>query len=261
MTSQKTIGRKSREKITVRLGASLEKSLSMYVAAAAASGVGLLALLPAAEAKIVYTRADETIPINGGAVPLDLNNDGTPDFSFQNLTYTLRQARHFFRLAVSPAASANRVWGRGTWVPHPGTQTMRFASALRRSFTVGPNATYFPKGKAWVMAAASSNSLELGGYSSTFGQWLYTQHRFLGLKFVINGRAHYGWARVDLTSSFTTAATLKGYAYETEANKPIVTGITKGPDVVEQNPGNFGEATLGELARGATGTLASGGKK
>jgi hypothetical protein len=46
------------------------------------------------------------------------------------------------------------------------------------------------------------------------------------------------------------AATLTGYAYETIPNKPIITGETKGPDVITLDP-----ATLGHLAVGASQTL------
>jgi hypothetical protein len=48
------------------------------------------------------------------------------------------------------------------------------------------------------------------------------------------------------------SSTAIGYAYETIPNKPIVTGQTKGPDVVEP-------ATLGHLARGAARKLAACG--
>jgi hypothetical protein len=43
------------------------------------------------------------------------------------------------------------------------------------------------------------------------------------------------------------AATRTGYAYETIPNKPIITGKTKGPDVITLDP-----ATLGHLAVGAS---------
>jgi hypothetical protein len=42
-------------------------------------------------------------------------------------------------------------------------------------------------------------------------------------------------------------AILTGYAYETEPNKPIITGKTKGPDVITLDP-----TTLGHLALGAS---------
>jgi len=73
-------------------------------------------------------------------------------------------------------------------------------------------------------------------------------HRYLGLRFAIHGKTHFGWTRLDviMSSDAHIQATLTGYAYETVANRPIVTGKTKGPDVITL------PATLGHLARGAS---------
>jgi hypothetical protein len=75
----------------------------------------------------------------------------------------------------------------------------------------------------------------------------------LGLQFVITGKSHYGWARLNESCTVRAPrgkgikALLTGYAYETIPNKPIVTGKTKGPDVITLEPGS-----LGALAAGAS---------
>jgi hypothetical protein len=51
----------------------------MYALAASAAGVGVLVLPPSSEAKIIYTKTHHRIGANT-AYPLDLNNDGVPDF-------------------------------------------------------------------------------------------------------------------------------------------------------------------------------------
>ena len=82
---------------------------------------------------------------------------------------------------------------------------------------------------------------------------MYTKNRYLGLQFVINGQVHYGWARLSVSltdpslNKFGIYAVLTGYAYEDVPNKPIITGKTKGPDVITLDP-----ATLGHLAGGAS---------
>jgi hypothetical protein len=62
------------------------------------------------------------------------------------------------------------------------------------------------------------------------GPWLDVKDKYLGLKFIVNGQIHYGWAR--LTTQQVTyckvRALLSGYAYESDANTPIVTGQTSG---------------------------------
>jgi hypothetical protein len=89
------------------------------------------------------------------------------------------------------------------------------------------------------------------------------------LKFSIGGQTHYGWARLNVTVTFTglfksggTYAVLTGYAYETVPNTPIVTGKTKGAaaDVSGTHQSTTPHhsrqvrappASLGLLARGA----------
>jgi len=75
--------------------------------------------------------------------------------------------------------------------------------------------------------------------------------RYLGLRFSIKGKIHYGWARLNVKvaegSDFDITATLTGYAYETIPNKPIVAGKIKGTDVIEA----VEPASLGHLAQGS----------
>jgi hypothetical protein len=94
-----------------------------------------------------------------------------------------------------------------------------------------------------------------------FGPWLHVKQAYLGLKFVIKGKTHFGWARVNVSSGYhSVQATLTGYAYETIPNKPIVAGKTKGPDEISmQEPDATLDiptptpASLGLLALGAPG--------
>jgi hypothetical protein len=77
---------------------------------------------------------------------------------------------------------------------------------------------------------------------------------YLGLKFVINGVTHYGWAHVSKVDH--NQATLTGYAYETVPNTALATGKTSGPVVANagMEPLSSGHpATLGSLAQGSRG--------
>ena len=88
--------------------------------------------------------------------------------------------------------------------------------------------------------------------------------RYLGLRFLIKGKVHFGWARLNVriyrSAKPTATAVLTGYAYETIPNKPIIAGKTKGPEdlssIEEPNPVAFPTptpVTLGTLAIGAPG--------
>jgi len=90
--------------------------------------------------------------------------------------------------------------------------------------------------------------MDQGGSYYCQGKWNNVQKRYLGLKFTIHGQTHFGWARLNTTCNlYKVDAVLTGYAYETVGNKPIITGKTKGPDVITVEP-----ASLGHLARGAS---------
>jgi len=90
------------------------------------------------------------------------------------------------------------------------------------------------------------------------------KNRYLGLKFKIKGKFHFGWARLTVTTEkngFTAALT--GYAYETIPGKAIVAGATQGADdtdknIEQSNPAALTvptpePAVLGALAMGAPG--------
>ena len=78
-------------------------------------------------------------------------------------------------------------------------------------------------------------------------KWRNEKRKYLGFSFVIKGQTHYGWARMNVIgcSANGISAVLTGYAYETVANKPIITGKTKGPDVITLEPGSLGALAAG----------------
>jgi hypothetical protein len=96
-----------------------------------------------------------------------------------------------------------------------------------------------------------------GTNGTCFGTWPSGASRYLGLQFSVNGEAHFGWARLNVTcENLHVIATLTGYAYETVANKAIVAGETKGAD---EEAGAVLEDSVSEPARKATlGLLALG---
>jgi len=218
-----------------KLSDSVHHQLSMYALAASAAGVGMLALAQPAEAKIVYTKAHLVIPAHGG-YSLDLNHDGTADFSFANFLILSDTQGGF--VYVAGAGNCGRSSANMALGPRSG------AYALAAGVRIGPKAHPFDW-KAYMASCVGPKS----GFGSTVcrGPWLDVKSRYLGLKFRIGTQTHYGWARLNIGhSGFEMSALLTGYAYETIPNKPIITGKTKGPDVITLGPGS-----LGALAAGA----------
>jgi hypothetical protein len=235
--------RRSSPREAVRLSGSVQQQLNMYALAATAAGVGVLALAQPSEARIIYTPAHHRIGPNQ-TYEIDLNHDGKPDFRVVNRSVTYGISAGAV-LQVVPTNHQNGVVGYG----YINISHSIWASALPTGAPVGPKRHF---------AYASSHGSQ--GPLMTGFVFEYKSHQckgpwdnvigYLGMKFIIQGKFHFGWARLKVSCSPQVGgvtALLTGYAYETIANKPIVTGKTSGPDGVIE------PATLGHLAAGSSG--------
>jgi hypothetical protein len=226
-------------RVPSQLPTSLHHRLNAYALAASAAGAGMLALGPA-EARIVYTPAHVVI---GRPFPLDLNHDGIVDF------YIL----HSYSAGVHDLEACQFLgsYTHGPFCSVADTNAIRasrnFESALQYGAKI-QRGDHFAKFGSNALAAFCCYSGRSMRY--WFGPWANggkgVKNRYLGLRFKIKGRFHFGWARLTVTTTSNDfAATLTGYAYETIPGKAIVAGQTHGRD----------EAILGRLAQGASGVV------
>jgi hypothetical protein len=236
-----------RARTVAQLSNSINRHLNLYTLTAAAAGVGIMALAQPVQAKIVYTPANEKFPVT-----LDLNHDGIGDFA----------------LALGDRADSQDVWGFAwAYAPrsNPSNEIVATAKggyepavALRSGERIGSGRLF---GNGDILVEHLSHFGRGSSYTKWFDQWgnggKGLKNRYLGLKFMIKGKVHYGWARVTVTTSGNNfTATLTGYAYETIPNKSIIAGKTKGKDdesvasVAAPSPAS---QTLGMLALGAPG--------
>jgi hypothetical protein len=112
-----------RSRTTANLSESISQHLNMYALAASAAGVRTLALAQRAQAKIVYTPAHSTVPINS-FLPVDLNHDGVNDLSFS--------------IAAGGTSSFLFAYNlRSNGVVGGEVQNQRFASALKCGAQIG----------------------------------------------------------------------------------------------------------------------------
>lgn len=242
------------------LSESLRRELDVYALLATAAGVSLLVLAPAANARIIYTPTHHVIGYPG-SYNLDLNNDGKADVTIFETNRATSEGGQETRL-IAAAAANNMVKGY-PWFTSIGSG-IRFASALRPSQKIGGSQTRFGYGAAQTMAGAATVA---GGPAYSFAAWgnlPLIPYRYLGVKFQIDGKTHYGWARMIVkVSGVEITATLTGYAYETVPNKTIVAGKksdTGDGAELSQLP-DSGDAvsepaSLWRLAQGATGLAA-----
>jgi hypothetical protein len=241
---------KPRARNTVDLSDSVHQQLNAYALAASAAGVSLLALTQPSAAKIVYTPTHQVIGTHHN-YPLALNHK-TADFIIINTNCTNGSRCNNFTYARLGVGAASWPWS-GNGVESAGNQYQ--AAALKAGARIS--------GARRFIRGASMASQFVGfsvSHTRTLGRWVNVSDRYLGLKFKINGKFHYGWARLNvkvLEGQFKITATLTGYAYETVPGKAIIAGATKGPDDAEPEASLHSPtpepAALGMLAVGAPG--------
>lgn len=211
----------------------LNKRLLAYMATASAAGVSMLAMTPSADAEVVYTPAHRTIV---SVARLDLNNDGIPDFIFRSNLYICGTCGYFQVIAPKP------------------NKLMSNAQPLAAGVTVGPPGDNFRGGRDIMLDWCSCS-----GNPGTGGPWLGILNEYMGFEFSIKGELHFGWARFSVTKE--GGITLTGYAYETVALKPIVTGDTGTGDTSrndDESVDQQGTAVAPELPARGLGQLALG---
>jgi hypothetical protein len=217
-----------------QLSHSLHSRLEMYAVAASAAGAGFLSLAQPAQAKVVYTPTHQTVGANG-VYNLDVNHDGTVDFLVQQWNYGNWSSNN--QLLADPAFGNGVQGGK------------HLAAALLAGASIGPTENFIA-GDANGEVMLSITHFTTGGTSYVHGAWANVRNRYLGLKFQIAGKTHYGWARLNVErNTFHFAVALTGYAYETTPDTPIKAGQTTG-GVADSSAGTSPKS-LGELALGA----------
>jgi hypothetical protein len=224
---------------SARLGsAELEKRMAAY-AAIGVAGACLLSASPDAEAKVIYTATNVVID-QGTTFDLDVNQDGIVDFVFSNGGSTFIQL-----FGVIPQAHANAVVDEGFCISS-NLQPRNAPAALPSGQQIGKQLNFRPYGQCMRSFV----------YYDTQGHWQHVTNKYLGLAMRIDGQIHFGWARLSTSGVLNFRAVLTGYAYETEAGKPIVAGDEgagthdgKSPEPAIKSV--EGGLRLGELALGA----------
>ena len=201
----------------------LSNRLKSYLALTA----GFIALSPLADAQIIYTDIDPDSVLTGNdSFQLDINMDGTFDFILWQKTFTRNSKKYygnsFYVLNGNQVFSAGLTNICSSWDYEPkplDSWDEMIPDHMNKAWRNG----------GWLFLDPPDPC----GY---FGLWKGAKDKYVGFRFKINGDFHYGWARMDVDSS-GKSVTLKDYAYNSEAGKPIRTGSTK-ISLPDENPLN-----------------------
>lgn len=244
-----------RQQSSALLSKPLDHFMKVYCTAAITAGVSVLALAQPAASEVIVTKKNIPIPISffgdGPQVQISLTNNGVNDFSFSLYEFAYHSV--FRSLAVRALEGGAIVTG---------ASGSRNAIPLVRGAQIGPSANFSPSRSAFI-----EHSRGVGGGSSS-GHTFYNKSlggdwggnlkdRYLGIRFLINGKTHYGWIRLTVattTGHGAMAPTITAYAYETVPNQVITAGSKQGDPVSgAQAKSQVPATTLGMLALGVDG--------
>lgn len=186
----------------------LQSRISKYTAVA-----GAVVSAAGAQAQVVYTDVNpdysHDAPQNNGVAvyPLDLNNDQTFDFLIVS------------RDTVTPNATVRLTiaapYGAGNAVAGENPAGYDYALALDMNSMVDSTLN-------WI-AATNTMAYNVNSANPYNENWNGVTDKYLGLKFVVGGNTHYGWARLD-SYAIGDSIVLKDYAFEATPNVGILTG-------------------------------------
>lgn len=144
-------------------------------------------------AQIVYTDVNPNQVVSNGNFAIDMDNDGTVDF-------TIKQTNGIGVEIDLPA-------GNGVVIPPnpPG-----FADVLSCQTSVGSSSNFYVAGGSVPM------------YAYGVGYWSNATDKSLGVKFTSGASTYYGWIRLDVNASGSTAV-IKDYAYNSQSGQSINT--------------------------------------
>jgi hypothetical protein len=198
------------------------KQLLAYSTMAAA---GVAACSSLAHAEVVYTPVQTKIH---SSFLIDLNHDGIDDFRIYSYDLSGQGEVDVF------AARSNRIIGVNQKCGFENNDPS--AAPLAAGAEIG-------EGKPFQ---ALANCMAFSDSGLHNGPWFGIQNRYLGFAFMIEGKVHFGWARLSLGNFiFNQTAEITGYAYETSPNTPIIAGDEGNSASVTRNSGTLGALALG----------------
>jgi hypothetical protein len=226
--------------------------LKLYSLAAAAAGVSVLALGQPAESEVIVTKKNLPIPMSRNCcegVEISLSNNGVNDFSISLLNYTTKyiSVRH---LNIKPLSKGAAVIESDNGYTRPN------ALALARGANIGRAGPFSGDPLAYI----ERTNIWTNGTKRSYGNWGgNTQNKYLGVRFFINGKVHFGWVRLTVNippPRDVMSATITAYAYETVPNRSILAGTPDKPTAGAQPEAQAEDAaqpSLGMLALGVDG--------
>ena len=184
-----------------------------------------------ANAQIVYTDVNPDTSMICSSYPcsksydLDLNNDGTVDF-------TLRASHNHFTCAWQNFSDTKSV----SIISQGGN--LAAASPISTNYPIGNNLSFSTNGVTLRSIVTGSAGPQCPVVPGSFGSWTNPTDYYIGLRLSVGANTYFGWARLNVvvaSTSTTVSCTVKAYAYNTIPNQSILAGQTTATGISENS--------------------------
>ncbi len=189
----------------------------------------ILAASTGVNAQIIYTDVNpDTTIIQTNVYALNLDGDANIDFNLFAYNYIASTTNYDF-VFIAPSSGNSVIATSNIY------SGVYFPLALNLNDPIDNYAIFAsPSASAsfpgmflqFNIVYSSSSSLPLGN-------WGGQTDKYLGLKFLIGGNTHYGWARMDVAAD-AKSFVLKDYAYNATPNTGLLAGQTVGIENFDQ---------------------------
>ena len=151
---------------------------------------------------------------------LDLNNDGQTDFYLSSVLLENDDKPYLYLYMNRKTPQLNQILVKqGEELP----LNALWAVPLDKGTPIGHSPTGNNVWSEMQIKTALLNVTENGNGKIFDGQWINKKDKYLGLKFEIDGKHHYGWLRISHTLNEAKLA-IQDYAYNRTPEQAIAAG-------------------------------------
>ncbi|TSD64676.1 hypothetical protein FFF34_012275 [Inquilinus sp. KBS0705] len=149
---------------------------------------------------------------------LDVNADGTPDYSFTTVLI-MQNNKPYLYLIINPVSGTGNklLIQKGQPNVFNSFYTYPLKSGSKVQPTTGYKTDWNSPGQKGVIVGSTS----VGANKQYAGLWANQIDKYLGIKFYIKGKAHYGWVKLSHIG-YKDEVALSELAYNNIAEMPIL---------------------------------------
>ncbi|GAA4319875.1 hypothetical protein GCM10023149_18820 [Mucilaginibacter gynuensis] len=152
-------------------------------------------------------------------IEIDIDQNGEYDYSFGSVLIEENDLPYLYLFANGETTNGSKLLLQS----NPEVLNARWARSLAKGAKIEDSAG---NGNEWNVPQMHGNIIGVrdNGVQKTYiGPWIGKQHAYMGMKFKINGKYHYGWIRITHVTG-KEQILVEDYAYNNIPEQPIYAG-------------------------------------